>query len=60
MEFKFNRIMLTKFNLLCEEILKHLDKSKFTNVKFIDGSNAFGTDYDGNIQHWLIRKYTIK
>lgn len=48
MEFKFNRIMLTKFNLFCEEILKQLDKSKFIPVKFIDGTEAIGTDFDGN------------
>ena len=39
--------MLNRFNLLCEEILKELDKTKFIPVKFIDGTEAIGTDYDG-------------
>ena len=60
MEFKFNRIMLTKFNLFCEEILKQLDKSKFIPVKFIDGTEAIGTDFDGNEQPWLMRNNLVK
>jgi hypothetical protein len=52
--------MLTKFNILYEEILKELDKTKYIPAKFIDGTNAFGTDYEGNKQQWLIRFFIIK
>lgn len=52
--------MLTKFNLFCEEIIKELDKTKFIPVKFINGSDAIGIDYNGNNQPWLMRRFTIK
>ena len=31
-----------------KEIIKELDKTKFIPVKFIDGSDAIGIDYNGN------------
>lgn len=37
--------MLTKFNILYEEILTKLDKTKFIPAKFIDNTNAIGTDF---------------
>lgn len=47
--------MLKCFNLFCEEILRELDKTKYIPVKFIDGTEAVGTDYEGNKQPWLMR-----
>jgi hypothetical protein len=51
--------MLNRFNLLCEEILKGIDTTKYIPVKFIDGTEAIGTDYNGNSQPWLMRINSI-
>ena len=46
--------MLKKFNLLCEEIIKEMNQNSFYPAKYVDGSQAVGTDFNGNEQIWMI------
>lgn len=46
--------MLKKFNLLCEEIIKEMNENSFYPAKYIDGTQAVGTDFNGNEQIWMI------
>lgn len=46
--------MLKKFNMLYEEIIKEMNENSFYPAKYVDGTQAVGTDFNGNEQIWMI------